>query len=513
MSGGIIQLVAYGRQDVFITDDPQITFFKVVYRRHTNFSVEPVPQKFNQTPNFSKRSTCVLTRRGDLIANTYLVIILPDISLKTENGNEIEAKEAKFAWVRKIGYALIKNIKIEIGGQLIDEQYGEWLNLWHELFGPREIGYDKMIGNVEELYCFSNTKDQYELFIPLNFWFCKTSGLALPLISLQYTDVVITLEMSDFDKCHILLPTNYIQIYSDLVNLEPYEYIEQDIDGKIASGIFTNFDIQTKRLYYIKTSQYEFQSINSETTNILDYSNQVFNIRSKKYFIKGMSSGYTVMPEFSSVAELAPVVEVENPNIIDGYLLVDYIYLDDEERIRFMKSKNDYLIEQVMYTNEQIADSPNRTVKLELLQPCKLLIWITQLSYIFNNNDFFNYTNNYKYCGKHQVGKSLIVKETILLNSLKRLELMEYQYFNYIQPYQHCTYSPSEGINIYSFSLFPEKMQPSGSCNMSQIDNVQIELHMDSIVSASNTVKFRAYALVYNVLRIVNGLAGLIFTV
>ena len=137
MTGGIIQLVSYGAEDLFLINDPQITFFKIVYRRHTNFSVEAIPQYFNQTPNFGRKSSCIITKQGDLIGQTYLVLTLPELKYKNINNNIL------FAWSRKIAFNIIKNVEIIIGDQLIDKQYGEWLNIWYELIGPRENSYLK----------------------------------------------------------------------------------------------------------------------------------------------------------------------------------------------------------------------------------------------------------------------------------------------------------------------------------------------------------------------------------
>ena len=127
MTGGLIQLVAYGIQDIFLTTEPQITFFKIVYRRHTNFSIESIRQNFINTPDFGKRSTCLVATNGDLIYKSYLVIKLPTVEPFTNDDI------TKMAWVRKIGYAIIRTVDIEIGGVLVDRHYGEWLNIWETM--------------------------------------------------------------------------------------------------------------------------------------------------------------------------------------------------------------------------------------------------------------------------------------------------------------------------------------------------------------------------------------------
>jgi hypothetical protein len=179
MGGGLLQLVAYGAQDVYLTGNPQITFFKVVYRRHTNFSMEAIEQTFNGSAGFGKRVTCQISRNGDLINRIYLQVTLPTVS-----GAQ---------WVDWVGLKLIKNVEIEIGGQRIDKHYADWMYIWNELSLPagKKDGYKLLAGeNVDETAATT-------LYIPLEFWFCRNVGLALPLIALQYHEVKLNLEFED----------------------------------------------------------------------------------------------------------------------------------------------------------------------------------------------------------------------------------------------------------------------------------------------------------------------------
>lgn len=516
MTGGLIQLVAKGIEDIYLTNDPQITFFKIIYRRHTNFSSEPIRQYFVHTPDFGKKATCIISRNGDLMGKIYVVVVLPTIKEFT-TGTETDPI-TKFAWVRKISYALINNIEIEIGGQLIDRHYGEWLNIWAELTQDKTDQYQKMIGNVKELTDFTNGKDSYRLYIPLSFWFCRSSGSALPLISLQYSDVKINMELNDLTSCYRVTPTNYIELENDIVNFKQFEYIEQNVNGVIASGFFTYYDTITKRLYYTAISTNKFQSMTLSNENTITPSDRralVYNSSNVTYWIRGLTSGAMAMPRFNSTSQTYIYSALRNISLQECYLLVDYIYLDQDERNSFLQARHDYLIEQLIYVGESTIESSNRTVNLALVQPCKFLAWVVQYSYLINrnNNDFFNYTNSYKYDANNKpTGKTLINKETLLLNGQPRLSLRDYQYFNYLQPLQHFSQGPQEGINIYSFSLFPEKTYASGTCNMSQIDNITMQMNLSYNININNTVKFRAYSLCNNIYRIVNGLGGIVFT-
>ena len=186
MGGGLLQLVAYGAQDVYLTGNPQITFFKAVYRRHTNFAIEAIQQTFNGTPGFGQRVTTTVARNGDLIHRVYLALDL--------NGIGDTNKLCKYFGLRLINY-----VEIEIGGQKIDKQYSHWMYIWNELSLPKSkrSGYDDMVGAAGGAVSGLNQ----QLFVPLEFWFCRNVGLALPLIALQYHEVKINLNFESMDKC------------------------------------------------------------------------------------------------------------------------------------------------------------------------------------------------------------------------------------------------------------------------------------------------------------------------
>ena len=190
MGGGLMQLVAYGAQDIYLTGNPQITFFKVVYRRHTNFSMECIEQTFNGTiSSAASNVTATISRNGDLISSMHL-----DVLLSGANGGATAATYAN--WTNNTGHALVDFVELEIGGQRIDKQYGHWLDVWNEL-----TDHD---GNERPLINKHSAKNAYlrsatatgnlQLYVPLKFWFNRNPGLALPLIALQYHEVKIKLQ-------------------------------------------------------------------------------------------------------------------------------------------------------------------------------------------------------------------------------------------------------------------------------------------------------------------------------
>jgi hypothetical protein len=195
MGGGLLQLVAYGAQDVYLTGNPQITFFKAVYRRHTNFAIEAIEQTFNGTPEFGSRVTCQISRNGDLINRVYLQLRL------TNTTNVI--------YTKYFGLRVINYVEIEIGGQRIDKHYAHWLYIWNELSLPaaKRDGYNQMVGafggKVNQTDVSKSSINQ-TLYVPLEFWFCRNVGLALPLIALQYHEVKINLNFETKDKCTLV---------------------------------------------------------------------------------------------------------------------------------------------------------------------------------------------------------------------------------------------------------------------------------------------------------------------
>ena len=528
MAGGLLQLVAYGPQDLFLTKDPQITFFKIVYRRHTNFSTEVIPQYFTHTPDFGKRITCVLSKNGDLVARMHLVIVLPDVP-QFRVGNEID-NITKFAWIRRIGYGIINNIEVEIGGELIDRQYGDWLNIWHDLTMPSKKNINQMLGDVKELTEFTNGKKSYKLFIPLQFWFNRLPGLALPIIALQYNHVKINLELNDINNCFVVVPTHYIGVDNDFVNFKPFEFITQDVDGVVSLARFIYFDIINRYLYLWRYSDNGFLSVTVSDSSLIDteekqrkilYARDANgNLVNEKYFIVGLTTKFLAMPLINAVEHTVTNRSFKASSLVikQAYILVEYIFLDDEERVKFSQAKHEYLIEQVAFNGENTITGINQSFKLGFNKPCKEVQWVTQLTNALNTriNATFNYTDSLLQndVGVY-IGKNIILREAILFNGQERVTLRESSYYTNVQVYQNHTnglVNIRPPINVYAFALFPEKHQPSCAANLSKIDNILLQVQVNTNINFKNTVKLRPYAILYNVLRIVNGISGLVFS-
>lgn len=242
-AGGLMQIVAYGAQDVYLTGNPQITYFKVVYRRHTNFSIETIEMSIDSARP-DNRYTVQVPRNGDLATNSCLKVKLAAITKGELTGVD------EIAWVRRLGHAMIKQVRVEIGGTQIDNHVGTWLDLWYELTHKenQERGYRKMIGDVPELNALKTVADaasdstavlpEYTVYVPFQFWFCRNTGLALPLIALQYHEVKFQVELESITKLLVwrgaTAPalTNYS--YRNAAIMVDYVYLDSDERRKFA---------------------------------------------------------------------------------------------------------------------------------------------------------------------------------------------------------------------------------------------------------------------------------------
>ena len=214
MAGGLLQLVAYGAQDLYLTGNPQITFFKVVYRRHTNFAVESRRLVFNGSPNFGTSSVCNIQKGPDLLHKLYLEINVDAGKIKCDSTNDIKA----FRFLNWLGHILLRRVSFNIGGTEIDKHDGEWYHLYNELSqsSNKAEAYAEMVGNTPYLTHIQTTNQtgeahnifdgttnsfNFDLNIPLQFWFTKTPGLALPLIALNHSDMNVEIDFRNLEDC------------------------------------------------------------------------------------------------------------------------------------------------------------------------------------------------------------------------------------------------------------------------------------------------------------------------
>lgn len=496
MGGGLMQLVAYGSQDVYLTGNPQITFFKVVYRRHTIFSIESIQQVFNGIANWGHSVSATISRNGDLLYRTYITITLPPVPA---------VGSVQFRWLNWLGHILVQQAEIVIGGQRIDRHYGHWLHIWNELsqtFG-HQAGYATMVGNVPKLVQSTiDTVPSITLYVPLRFWFNRNPGLALPLIALQYHDVQINLTLANVQDCYWASAAS--RIPADLIDVSLWvDYIYLDTDERRRFA-------QAAHEYLIEQLQYTGNIPVKSTTEILK---MAFN-HPVKEVIWTIQKGSLIDPTLTS-----NVGGQQWFNYTDS---VDYTY--------FSGTPQDPLGGGIgtaafnvgnWYASLPMTGTANGSIATAGTYGASG----SSISAL-NFNDLFgtapSAAASRAWTAKLPVfdsGENPVSLAKIMLNGHDRLTAREGRYFNTVIPQECHTNCPAVGINVYSFALTPEEHQPSGTCNFSRIDIAQLNINITPATytstlttSGNDTATCRIYATNYNVLRVLSGMAGLAFT-
>jgi hypothetical protein len=458
MGGGLLQLVAYGAQDVYLTGNPQITFFKVVYRRHTNFAMEAIEQSFNGNPSIGSRVSVLITRNGDLINRIYFRATLKNTA----------SAGTKLALVPYYGLRLLKNIELEIGGQRIDKHYSEWLYIWNELSMPvgKKTGYDVMVGgNQRNASVLLDGGNEVEVYIPLEFWFCRNVGLALPLIALQYHEVKINIEYANAN-----------------------ELVDQT-DGNFS------YDGTTKENDDNNTNK--GGTLSMETSQLwVDY---IFLDTDERRRFAQLSHEYLIEQlQFTGA---------------------DKITQSLGDALKSVRMNFNHPVKELIWTIKPDSQTGATTPTLGIGE-----IASKESKPYWNNfsSDAFNQYNHITPDGVSDTQGNSISKDVLLslpsnpvrraklqLNGNDRFAERDGAYFSIIQPYQHHENTPDHyklGINVYSFALKPEEHQPSGTLNMSRIDSAHLQ------VASGVTGLISVYAVNYNVLRILSGMGGLAYS-
>ena len=563
MGGGLMQLVAYGAQDVYLTGNPQITFFKVVYRRHTNFAMESIEQTFNGTGAFGNKVQCPIVRNGDLITKMYL---RTTVSAGTSIGASGAYSSIKWAWVKMLGHALISSVELEIGGTRIDKHYGEWLTIWNELSRKigQDRGYDQMIGNVESLTVLDLQHPAFTMWVPLKFFFCRFDGLALPLIALQYHEVRINFEFLPVEQLlsfeaasgatgkglatALGLTLSSCSLFVDYIYLDSeerkrfaqasHEYLIEALQfpgSESITGVNSKFRLNLNHpckflIWTAKLGRYT----NGNTVLAYNPSDlEATRLEATKRFVLKfgtVASGFVTTDAYGVITAptgsstplqlvfstinavtiansgTSGAADVDNITILGELLPADFVsYAIDSAGVGLPTTftfDNGVVISSVGPNYGTIATTGDGVATLDV----QLYQW-----------------DNF---GLQQDASENMTQTALLqLNGQDRFSQREGQYFNYVQPWQHFSNTPADGVNVYSFALNPEEHQPSGTCNFSRIDNATLALTFGRVNQGSGVLEnnfqsnylqdnstFSVYAVNYNVLRVMSGMAGLAYS-
>jgi hypothetical protein len=454
MAGGLMQLVAYGAQDVYLTGNPKVTFFQAVYRNHTNFAMENIEQTVNGTAASDGRLSVTIARNGDLIGEMYLQLSTVALSARAGDRNVIDG-----CWAAE---RAIKAVELTIGGQRIDRHYQRWWRLYSELYlnDSKKANWAKL--TTANSFGAAQTGNVY---LPLIFFFNRNPGLYLPLIALQYHEVRL-----DFD-----LAFNYTayfgssapRVWGNYVFLDteerrrfaqkPHEYLIEQLQHTGADSLTANGNTKQVRLSYNHPVKELIWCVSGTDTSNAFLWNFTSNANLSNSLVLSSTSNLLQTFGTSSFNNVATITSFTQSSGVPLFVSGNVFTAGAGTGCTSLCS---WAEEPAVSAN--VAVGPVETFKV-----------------ILNGQDRF----------KEQPGK----------------------FFNQIQPYWHHAGTPSPGIYCYSFALKPEEHQPTGTCNFSRIDNAQVEVKMKS-GTVSDLSSLYMFAVNYNVLRIQSGMGGLAFS-
>jgi hypothetical protein len=471
MGGGLMQLVAYGAQDIYLTGNPQITFWKVVYRRHTNFAREEIEQTINgsSTLTSGNRGTVTVARNGDLLDGVSVV------STSDLNG---------------LGDAAITDVEIQIGGQKIDKHTAEWLQVCAELMTPesKAVAYRAMTG-VSGTQGTSGT-GVYATHIPLQFWFCRNPGLALPLIALQYHEVKFIFNWGDANDgtakvfcSYVYLDTDERRRFAQVSHEYLIEQLQYQTEGTSKSSYKLTYNHPVKELIWTDDG-----TLTTHTAKLRLNGHDRFVAREKEYFqlkqpmchhtaVPGQNVPIVQTPELLAASEVVTAGKAPTGVAANNDFSVDATggATSNEIVLRSATNPNINVGDLLSLTYTDIGGVVNIIVSVKTMT--------TQWS--ASNTDM-----------KFEVDQT-VTDSTAIAGSLRKLSSIKNALCR--------TSSMTRKINCYSFALEPEEHQPSGTCNFSRIDTAHLEL--SSAAQLENI-----YAVNYNVLRIMSGMGGLAYS-
>ena len=493
MGLGLLKLVSIGKENSLLNDSPQITFFKKKFTNINYFKNEHISQYFKSQPTFGRKMTVNISKVGDLISDLSLFIELQDIP--PSNHSILPDNIKKFAWVNKIGLAIIKYIDIEIDGILIERQYNDYLDILFETDLYKNTNVKKIIGNnIKVLTDFSNGKINYKLHIPLKFFFNLDKFLALPLYLLGKQEIKINVEFNNFTNCYKESPSHYFEISENICLFQKDEIISQTINNEKIIGKFVYFDVVNKRVYYEKI----FNTFN--IPNESNKSNKMFNITGKK-------SEFKIIPKFNSIIVAdESYFQTEPPPLKNAYLNVNYIFLDFEAKKHFINEKQLYIVPIVQNVLDKDITSVNNNYKLNLTHPHKVLFWRALLNSNKIAKDYFNYSS----LPITDFEEPLINNVKLIINSIPRVDIDNYEFYTYLQDFIN-KYQSNKYIYKYSFCEYPKKHTPNGTFNFSRIDDAYLKLKLNKIVSFQNPINVKLYGIHFNILVIDNNTSSLKF--
>ena len=545
--------------------------------------METIEETMSGNIGFNRKTSVTIIRNGDLAAESYLKVSL---------GNVTAEANKKVCWCRRVGHNLINSVTVSIGGSQIDKQYSQWLDLWYELTHTtdQERGYLAMIGDVPALTELQSSLPAATLYVPLQFWFNRNTGLALPLIALQYHEVRLDFEFNNWTNLmcwsgdenlssvvktaptlDASLLVNYVYLDSEerrrfaqvgheyLIEQVQFTGSEQVPPASNSTSTKGNyrlgFNHPTKELVWavvggnwvngsaylayqntvedvlaeaahnfaaslftVGTAPTSANTVNVTMDGAYNLMGKTVNITTLLSTATGVHQGATgtgnVYPHFTEAGTGATLKMVTDP-------------FGSAEISPFKGALTDILVtltangSNTLAIESVIVNAHTLTMR-DVSIPVSVLTATADRRVAANANATDVHVNNPTNYGLLLDGSVNPVADALIqLNGQDRFDHQSGDYFNYVQTYQHHTRTPADGVNVYSFALHPEQHQPSGSCNLSRIDNTQLNLQFtDKTYTSGATVldfwvgdtQLYVFAFSYNVLRVMSGMGGLAYS-
>lgn len=505
MPGAIMQLVSLGASDVYLTGSPQVTYFKLTYRRHTNFAIESIQQTFDGTADFGKSPTVTVSRNGDLLGAVWLEVTLPDllsydITPTPPGGNttnvqtlpDVYTDAAGNYWQVRAGspgnytYANAIALTDGAGGYFAQGTPGDKASLAGKIATWPYMVVTSTANPAIRNFAVPTTNVRY------------VNGIGMALVK----SVELEIGGQRIDKHY----SEWWDVWSELT--EPAEKLAgyNAMVGKYADYSAWQRPQSASRTYYVPL-KFCFNRTPGLYLPLvaLSYHQIKFNFEFRNY----LECVRATVPVTSLTAKAGGTPL----SVSSCKLYADYVFLDAPEKIRMSEIEHEYLVTQLQFQGDEPVPSPtdpngtvNRKYTLNFTHPVKELVWVYQAASRYNvdavaGNDVFNYET--------ATGSEVFDTCKLILNGSDRFSTRSGSYFRMVQPYEHHTRVPDKSIYVYSFALDPEKPQPSGTANFSRFDSAHMALTLNATLPAGR-VKF--FATNYNVLRVKSGMAGLAYS-
>jgi hypothetical protein len=558
MPGGLIQIVAYGAQDLFLTGIPEITYFKYIYKRYTNFAMEFIELQFNGDKNFGEEISCEIPKDGDLLRDTVIKIVLPSVKLEKTTVDtsllstaQSDMSNADTIYINfnnfiKYIYESIKianigltntnetftNIETSISSYLNSQK--NYLLLKNKVSSAIKNMFDIETHNATISDKSINETDKKTLLNTLvNSYLSLSESISNNLMS-DYVN-----KKNVYDKAIL---NNYNFAWIDDLGWNIISQAEINIGGITIDRQYSSWLFLWNQLFESTFKKKDMEKLHSKSSISYTYDKNnkpIFTIYVPLKFFFNRDYGLSL--PLISVRHQAIILKVKlekltnliytdytDNNIIDLIklnnitLLVNYVFLDQDERIKFAQANHEYLIEQVNYYEYTKSKIDELNIELNVSHPVKYYAWTVQKK---SDITTYNLHNNYESNLTYDIidNKPVLttykdnpVKSAALeLNGVERTPFYEGNYYNYITSYELNLNTPIDGINFYSFSLLPKDVQPSGTCNFSRLNRKNLKINLDSTflnrLTSTDTILIKFIYVNYNILKFNKGQTSLVF--